>query len=204
MPNPGSITVHLKSLRAGDEAAVEKLWAEYFRRLVGLARKRLVGRPAGPTGSEDVALSALNAFYRGAKADGFARLDGRDDLWDVLMMLTVRKAEKAVRRERARKRGGGKVVAAGLSFEEVFGDEPSPAAVAEMAELCLGLFDRLPADDLRRIAGWKMENRTNQEIADELGVVVSTVERKLKLIRKTWAGHDRPGPPAAAPPPVQP
>ncbi len=55
-----------------------------------------------------------------------------------------------------------------------------------MAESCQRLLDLLGDEQLRRIAVWKMEGHTNQEIADRLGCVVETVERRLRLIRSLW------------------
>jgi hypothetical protein len=40
----GSVTHWIRRLQAGEQAACQKLWEGYFRRLVGLARKRLQGR----------------------------------------------------------------------------------------------------------------------------------------------------------------
>src|SRR5262245_28948707 len=99
MAEPGAITGWLDRLRAGDDVAAQRLWEEYFRRLVGMARARLQGRAAGPAGSEDIALSAFATFCRGAEAGRFPRLADRNDLWQVLMMLTARKTIDAVDRE---------------------------------------------------------------------------------------------------------
>ena len=41
MTSDGSVTGWLGKLQDGDSAAVERLWAIYFRRLVGLARTQL-------------------------------------------------------------------------------------------------------------------------------------------------------------------
>src|SRR3954471_22547358 len=43
MTERGSVTGDVRGLRAGDEAAAQRLWEGYFRRLVGLARARLAG-----------------------------------------------------------------------------------------------------------------------------------------------------------------
>ena len=185
MPEPGEITGWLSGLRAGDDVAAQRLWEAYFRRLVGLARTRLAGRPAGPAGSEDVALSAFDTFCRGAEAGHFPQLADRTDLWQVLVMLTARKAIDAIRRERADKRGGG-AVEDSPSFEQIIGDDPSPSFAAEIAEAFQALLDRLGDDELRRIAVWKLEGYTDREIAEKLDRGVSTVERKLALIRRKW------------------
>jgi hypothetical protein len=60
----GSVTHWIRRLEAGEEAAFQKLWEVYFRRLVGLARQRLRGTPHAATDEEDVALSAFDSFYR--------------------------------------------------------------------------------------------------------------------------------------------
>ena len=188
MPEPGEITRWLAELRAGDDAAAGRLWEAYFRRLVGLARARLANRPAGPAGSEDVALSAFDTFCRGAEAGRFPRLTDRTDLWQVLVTLTARKAIDAVRREHAGKRGGG-AVEGGQSLADLVGDEPTPEVVAEVTEGVRALLDRLGDDELKRIAVWKVEGYTDREIAEKLDRGVSTIERKLKLIRLKWASE---------------
>ena len=45
----------------------------------------------------------------------------------------------------------------------------------------------LDSDELRSIVLWKMENYTAEEIAEKLGCVERTVERKLALVRTIWS-----------------
>ena len=78
-------------------------------------------------------------------------------------------------------------------WEQVAGNEPTPAFAAQAAEQYQSLLALLGDDELRSIAVWKMEGLTNQEIAARLGCAIPTVERRLRLIRKTWsaeAGED--------------
>jgi hypothetical protein len=44
----GSVIHWIRRLQAGEQEAFQKLWERYFRRLVGLLRKRLQGHPARP------------------------------------------------------------------------------------------------------------------------------------------------------------
>jgi DNA-directed RNA polymerase specialized sigma24 family protein len=44
----------------------------------------------------------------------------------------------------------------------------------------------LGSPELKQIAEWKMEGYTNAEVAEKLGCVVETVERRLRLIRSVW------------------
>ena len=70
--------------------AARKLWECYFRDLVRLARARFRDAPRGPADEEDAALTAFETFCRGAAAGRFQHLAGRDELWRLLVTLTVR------------------------------------------------------------------------------------------------------------------
>ena len=90
MSSPGSVSHWLGLLKAGDSTAAQPLWQRYFARLVGLARAKLRGTPRRAADEEDVALSAFDSFCRAAGQNRFPRLLDRDDLWQVLVMLTAR------------------------------------------------------------------------------------------------------------------
>jgi len=196
MANAGSVTYWIDRLKVGDPAAVQRLWEDYFQRLVGLARVRLRAVPRRAADEEDVALSAFDSFCRGAGQGRFPRLSDRDDLWQLLVLLTARKASNLARLERSQKRGGGKVWNASAlaedealdkeAFANLLGREPDPEFAAQVAEECRHLLERLGDSTLQAIAVWKMEGYTNEEIAVRLGRSHGTVERKLRLIRSIW------------------
>jgi DNA-directed RNA polymerase specialized sigma24 family protein len=185
MPPEGSITRWLGPLKDGDAEAVEQLWARYFGRLVGLARKNLGARPRRAADEEDVAVSAFDSFCRAAEGGRFPRLLDRDDLWHILVVVTARKAANLAKHERAAKRGGGRP-AADTDLAEVIARDPDPAFAAEAADQCRHLLDVLGDVHLRRVAVWKMEGRTNEEVGALLDRSVGSVERKLRLIRALW------------------
>ena len=190
----GSVTHWIDCLKAGDRAATQKLWQQYFRRLVGLARKKLRGQTCAAADEEDVALSAFDSFCRGAEAGRFPDLEDRHDLWQLLLVITVRKASDLIRHERSQRQGSGKVrhasalVGMGLEGAEAgfAGREPDPAFAAQVAEQCRYLLELLDDDRLRAIAVAKMEGYTNAEIAARLGCAVPTIERRLRLTRRIW------------------
>jgi DNA-directed RNA polymerase specialized sigma24 family protein len=198
MTTHGSVTLWLGRLKAGESGAAGPLWNAYFQRLVELARQQLRGLRGGAADEEDVALSAFDSFCRGARQGRFPRLEDRDDLWQLLLMITARKAVNLLKHERRKKRGEGQVVPlsalAGRRAEgeeadalaEVMGREPTPELAAQVAEECRRLLNELENEELRVIAVAKMEGHTNAEIAQRLGRGESTVERKLTLIRKAW------------------
>jgi RNA polymerase sigma factor (sigma-70 family) len=193
MSSNGSITDLLDRLKAGDPAAVEQLWQRYFRRLVGLARRRLRGAPGLDGYEEDVALSAFDSFCRCAEQGRFPRLLDRDSLWALLVIITVRKAAHLVR-DQARQNGGGRPVSLPAAEEDeeallraMVSREPTAEEVTLMGETYQRLLEALPNEELRTVAVAKMEGYTNKEIAAHLGVVERTVKRRLDEIRGIWS-----------------
>lgn len=193
-----SVTHWIDRLKAGDPDAAQKIWERYFRRLVGLARKKLRAAPRRAADEEDVALSAFDSFCRGAGQDRFPQLNDRLDLWQLLVLLTARKASDLAQHERRQKRGGGAVLdeaalprpvdssAQGAALEQFAAPEPTPAFAAQVAEECRRLLERLDSPELRSVALFKVEGYGNAEIAAQLGCGLRTVERRLRLIRGIW------------------
>ena len=189
MSTPGSISHWIDSLRTGESVAARKLWETYFHRLVELARKKLRALPCGAADEEDVALSAFDSFCRGAEQGRFPRLNDRDDLWQMLFVLTQRKAIDLIQHEGREKRDWRKAEPMDTEhspFAELAGREPDPTFAAQVAEECQRLLGALNDDNLRLLAVRKMEGYTNEEIAVLLNCSLATVERRLRLIRKEW------------------
>ncbi len=195
-----SVSQWIDGLKAGDEAAAAKLWQRYYKRLVGLARKKLGGSPRRVADEDDVVLSAFKSFYQRVQADRFPDLHDRNDLWRLIVRITERKAYDQLRGQMRKKRGS-ELVAGESAFvdlqassemagiNQVAGPEPTPEFAAEMVEAVDRLFGQLADDELRQIALHKLEGCTNEEIAAKIGRAVATVERRLRLIRRTWQGE---------------
>jgi DNA-directed RNA polymerase specialized sigma24 family protein len=195
----GSVTYWLSELKAGAPTAAQPLWDRYFDPLVRLARTKLraTHRGGADDDEEDAALSAFDNFCRGVAQGRFPQLADRDDLWRLLVTITTRKVVDQVRRRSRQRRGGGRILGeadlagpdaarepAGL--DAVAGPELSPEFAAMVAEESRRLLNVLGDETLRRIATWKLEGHTNEEIAARLGCAVRTVANKLKYIRMAW------------------
>jgi RNA polymerase sigma factor (sigma-70 family) len=184
MMGDDSISIWIKQLKAGEAEAAQRLWERYCHRLIGLARKKLQDSPRQVKDEEDVVQSAFMSFCARAQAGLFPDLRDRDNLWPLLALITARKATNQRLHERRAKRGGGRVAATAeaLEFAEVIADEPSPEEAAiffSELERILELLD----PTCGRILLWKLEERTNAEIAQQLDCSERSVERKLRLIR---------------------
>jgi DNA-directed RNA polymerase specialized sigma24 family protein len=184
---PGSVSRLLGGLREGDAEAVRQLWLRYFRPLVRLAHSRLSARGCAARDAEDVALEAFwglcERVANPGAAERFPKLSNRAHLWKLLACFTARRAFDLARKEGRRRLVVGDEAALGADgFEPFAGREPPPEFGAAVADL----LECLPSDELRRLALAKMEGCTNAEAAQRLGRSLSTVERKLQVIRALW------------------
>jgi DNA-directed RNA polymerase specialized sigma24 family protein len=155
--------------------------------------------PLRAVGPEDVAAQAFASFCLRLEQGGFTPVADRDDLWRLLTGIVLNKALQARRHHRAKKRGEGTVRgesawarleggpdgnAAGIDGEE--GKDLPADFLAEANEEFQRRLDELGDKTLRKIALWRLEGDSNEEIAARLGVMPRTVERKLNRIRSIW------------------
>lgn len=192
-----SVTLWIDQLKAGDSQAAQCLWESYFQRMVELARRKLAGAPRAAADEEDVALSAFKSFCLGAREGRFTQLLDRDNLWPLLMAITLNKSVDFIRSANRQKRGGAGHAepndyperAVPESLSDILSKEPTPEFAAELADQLDQLLTRLDATgdtDLRKVALLKMQGYSTKEVAGQLGCVRRTVERKLELIARLW------------------
>ena len=202
MSSSGSVTNLICRVKKGDAAAAEELFARYSRRLLGLARAKLQGKDLRAADEEDVVQSALVGFFLGAERGQYTQLHDRDDLWHLLVKITIRKAQKFVKeQERQKRRPGGALrgtpsqgLAGTLLVDvpvEQIADPKLPPDLEVLAnETIKHLLSRLGNARLRSIAVWKWEGYSSEEIASMLGCCSRSIQRKLELIRTIWNEQD--------------
>jgi len=184
-------------LKDGDRAAAQPLWERYYRQLISLARKKLRSARRRAADEEDVVQNAFHSFFRAVAQGRFPKLDDRDSLWRLLVVITANKALKQLAHEQRKKRGGGTsggsmgIYPIGLddaaALVQFVGAEPTPEFAAQVADEYRRLLDLLDDESLRQVAVWKMEGYGNDEIADKLACSRRTVARKLDAIRILWS-----------------
>ena len=105
-----SVSKYIQGLKTGDEEATQKIWERFLNRLIRLADGKLkTNRKA--MDEEDVVQNAFAQFFQQVQEGRFAKLDDRNDLWQVLAMLVDRRAKDQDRHTygggRTRHRGDG-------------------------------------------------------------------------------------------------
>jgi DNA-directed RNA polymerase specialized sigma24 family protein len=194
----GSITQWIEELRNHDSDATRKIWNRFVERLVRVANRKLRNSNCRITDGEMVAADAFHDFFERSPAE-FAKLVNRNDLWQILVVITERRAIDAIRKESSQRRGGGKIiqeVAFGGVVEgrlEGVSSLVGPANPPDIELMLIEAFDErlasLDSDLMRQIAIDKMHGMKNIEIAESRSISLRSVERKLAMIRRTWRGN---------------
>lgn len=199
MSSDPTVNELLNATRNGDATAPDRLFDRYFPRLVSVARQHLAGIGTAATDEEDVALSVMNSFFDALQSDRLPELQNHAGLARLLFRMTVRKAIDYRRRESREKRGGsGRVVGyhddsqVGAGIEKAASAEMPPDLVAAMEETLERLMGCLDDEALRKLVHAKLSGYTNREIALQLNCSLSTVERRLRLVRKAWIQESTP------------
>lgn len=188
-----SVTGIIQRLKSDDPAAAGEIWQRFFARLLPLARARLQPLADRSVDEEDILISVFDRFFRAARENRFARLEDRDDLWQILLMLTERRVAEQFRRSGAQKRGGGLVRQLGDlnngsgQIPELSDLELDPEFIAAFNDSVAGALARLADTTARHVALMKLEGFENNEIARQLNISRTTVERKLRVIRALWS-----------------
>lgn len=176
----GSITLLYQQWRQGEQTSLGALIERFRPRLLALAHSTLGGRVPRLADAEDALQSAMISFWEQVEQGRFDEQLDRNDLWNLLGLITVRKAIKLNVRARAQKRGGGQVVT-GLPLDEM----AAGGAAASPEILCTEMLELLDPD-VRAFALLRLMGHRNREIADELQCTERKVERKLQLVRAIW------------------
>ena len=190
MSRIGSVTELIPGLKVSAPHAQQAIWEKYVHRLVERARGRL-GNLNDGLRHEEVAAEAFASFCRGVTRGRFPKLHDRYDLWQILVMLTRNKVVDAARRHKRRlevlecdlERAENESVEEGMA--QFGGAEPTPEFAARVVEQYDRALQILGNKELQHIARLKMECYTEAEIAEKTGLKLRTLQRRLKLIRRT-------------------
>jgi RNA polymerase sigma factor (sigma-70 family) len=188
MSEDSSFDALLARLRAGDQDAATTIFNRYVRRLVGLARSRLDALTLAKVDPEEVANSALKSFFRGY-AGGKFDLEGWDSLWEVLLIITLRKCGRRIEYFRAQRRDVHKEVHPAATPEdstaswEAIAREPTPEEAAMLNETVDQVLQSLHERE-RPILVLALQGYSLPEISERIHRTERTVYRVLKRIKE--------------------
>jgi len=178
-----------------DEAA-RVIWERFAPRLKLLVRRHLDHRIFRREDEQDI-LQCMFASFCESQSKGSRAPASREELWKLLVRITMCKVVNAAHRHQAdrrdirRERGEPSADAEESRFpqwmlEHV--DRATPTAEEQIAavEEIQRLLQLLPSD-LRQIVVWRLEGFTNADIAVMIDLTLRSVEMKLQIVRKKLA-----------------
>jgi RNA polymerase sigma-70 factor (ECF subfamily) len=175
-------------LSDGDELVIAEFWREYSGRLQGLAAQNLKAGLQRRVDPEDVVQSACRTFLRRLQAGDF-ELEGAENLWRLLCVITLAKVRAQARFHQRAKRSIENEQRLDAAPEESRAPGfqpaqrgPAPDEAAAFADQLDNLLARLD-DEERQVVQLKLEDRTNDEIAHSMQCSERTVRRILNRVR---------------------
>lgn len=171
----------LSRWRAGDGQAAEEIFVRYARHLCQLAEDHLSRRLAGRLDGEDVVQSVFRTFFRRSAAGDF-HITGSDQLWSLLVQITLRKARAQGRRHTAERRDVG-VEQPHVVMPEALARDPAPEEAAAFLDQIDVVLQGLP--DLHcHVLDLRLQGQEVVNIARQLNVSRQTVYRALHVMQQ--------------------
>lgn len=169
----------MDQVQSGSEDAAEVLYERYAGRLFGLARGQMSGTVRSLSDPEDIVQSAFRSLFRGVSEGTFQAPEGRS-IWNLLAVIAVNK----VRRRSSRNRSVQAMTSVS-SGDETSGpiDAQAGPSPEQMDTALRESLEHLESSD-QAIAMLRLQGYQVDEIAEQLGRSVRTIERALQRIRE--------------------
>ena len=182
----------VQQVRAGDDAAAEAIFRRYAEQLARLAERQMSRQVARRLDGDDVVQSVFRTFFVRVERGEF-QINSSDQLWTLLVQITLRKACEQGRRHTAGIRDGRLEADDSALLSALVARPPE----IEEAHLLNDEIDRaisnLPVNQhpaYRQLLELKLAGYSNDEIADQLGIVRRTVERMLSRLQGSLIAND--------------
>ncbi len=172
----------LAGLAAGDPIVTQEFWDDYAVPLQRVADRQLSQQLKRRVDAEDVVQSACRTFFRRVQHGEF-EFNDRDDLWRLLLTITLNKARMQARFHGRARRGLGKeqslegdLVSQTQSFDQAIKD----VDFADSLDVIFEKLDDEQCEILRRL----LDGETQEQIANAIGCSQRTVRRMQVRIRE--------------------
>jgi DNA-directed RNA polymerase specialized sigma24 family protein len=176
--------------------AARRLWERFAPRLRALARSRLDPKIRVREDESDIVQSLFQSFFADQQ-DRPSALRGREELWRLLVWMTLCKVANVAHHHRRARRDVRRERPWALPSDPLAHGSDLPADVPELRVLApedevisrleLARMLRRLRKDQRQIIAWKLDGYTNAEIGRKIARTERTVEIKLRLIREVLA-----------------
>jgi RNA polymerase sigma-70 factor (ECF subfamily) len=185
-------TVHsdsslVRRFRSGEDDAATKLYKRYAERLHRLAQRNTALDLTPRFDAEDVVQSVFRTFFRRVRT-GLYDLPAGDELWRLLLVISLNKIRTLAVYHRAQKRSVSTTTAPGTELLAQLQDQNAEdLALTSLKMVIDEVLHDLP-EVQQRIITRRIEGSQVEEIAAETGRSKRTVERVLQDFRTRLRG----------------
>ncbi|TWU44000.1 RNA polymerase sigma factor [Novipirellula aureliae] len=169
-----------KSLQEGESVAARKLFDEYSCKLIHLASQNIHPALLKRFDGEDVVQSVFRTFFR-RQEEGSFQIEHSQQLWQLLVTLTLCKTRSHARKHTAEKRNAATEQLLSAS-DQIQSNQASPEDALALWEEIDIVLTGLPTRTAE-IISMRLEGRNRSEIAKRLSLSRQTVHRILKLVQ---------------------
>ncbi|TWT40053.1 RNA polymerase sigma factor [Thalassoglobus neptunius] len=170
--------------QAGEPIASAELFNQFSDRLVELASQNIHPQLIKRFDGEDVVQSVFRTFFR-RQNEGTLNICHSQQLWKLLVAITICKTRSLARRHTAEKRNA--LLDRNQQEESAFVDpQPTPEDALALWEEIDQAIQGLPPRTAEIISG-RLEGKTQSEIAAEMNLSRQTIHRILKLVEQRLA-----------------
>ena len=172
----------IRRFRRGESDAATAIYVRYAGRLAKLADRKSGRDLQSRFDTADVVQSVFRTFFRRVAGGDYDVPDG-DELWGLMMVITLNKVRRLAARHRAAKRDVGATAASdpdALTRLASGDDEQS----LQLLKVTINEFYGDLDESTRQILNLRVEGHGVAEIAELSGRTKRTVERVLQRIRE--------------------
>lgn len=181
----GRPTEWLDNLRSGDSGAARQIFEHFSKRLCRLAERHMSSRLRQRVDGDDVIQSVFRTFFV-RESQGQFQVDHTDELWRLLVTITLRKARGVWRKNNAGQRSLGREVeldeSAGLSIAAI-SREPTVVEALVLADEIEALLRGL-SDDHAKALELRMGGHSPTEAAELMGLSRQSFYRLLDPLKE--------------------
>jgi len=172
----------LEAFRSGQMDASTRLYMKYADRLIGMTARKSSSELAAKVDPEDIVQSVFRTFFRRVEKGQYDVPEG-EDIWKLLLVITLNKIRAVVAFNRAAKRDMRRTRSDAMVEEAVAkADDKDEIALATLRIV----IDELLSDQLevnQKIIRQRIEGYDILEIAQNVNRSKRTVERVLQEFR---------------------
>jgi len=180
----------INGLRSGDQTVITEFYNAHGQILKAIAENQLAAEMRRRIAPSDIVQSALRSFFRRAEEGRFQFQDS-EKLWSLMCGITLTKVREHVRYHERKQRDYRREThpddspAPDDGFDVFEEKKFSPEASVIFADLFQQLMESLDEEE-QQVVQLKLDDQTNDQIAEALGISERTVRRIMKRLQSRF------------------